>query len=91
MTTVAQKLRRRADEFFGEEDRFEGNRLYEAIVLKAREMLWQARRSFEVRLALAGLAQTSRAGDGAGAHGRPASIQSAIYAGYASGQNVNGF
>ena len=24
--------------FFGEEDRFEGNPLYEAIVLKAREM-----------------------------------------------------
>jgi PII-like signaling protein len=24
--------------FFGEEDRFEGNALYEAIVLKAREM-----------------------------------------------------
>ena len=38
MATVAQELRRRADEFFGEEDRFAGNRLYEAIVLKAREM-----------------------------------------------------
>jgi PII-like signaling protein len=38
MPTVAQELPRRANEFFDDEDRFEGNRLYEAIVLKAREM-----------------------------------------------------